>query len=78
MTGKAGVSPAHSNPEPTHRTGPSRPAASIVRERRRSLEQVRQAVPALNRLRDRIVGRTQERAKLADGEVHSAIGEGRR
>jgi prevent-host-death family protein len=54
--------------------------ARIIPEGQRSLEQVRQAVSALNQLRQQIGERTkrQGRAKLSDAEVRSAIEEGRR
>lgn len=54
--------------------------ARIIPEGQRSLEQVQQAVSALNQLRKAIGERTkrQGRAKLSDTEVRSAIEEGRR
>ena len=55
-----------------------KPVARIIPEGRRSLEQVRQAVSALDQLRHQIGGRTKARTKLADAEVRSAIEEGRR
>ncbi len=55
-----------------------KPVARIVPEGRQNLEQVRQAVSALNQLRQEIVGRTKGRTKLSDAEVRSAIEEGRR
>lgn len=55
-----------------------KPVARIVPEGRRSLEEVRQAVAALEQLRRHISGRAKGRAKLSDAEVRSAIEEGRR
>lgn len=55
-----------------------KPVARIVPEGRRSLEQVRQAVAALNQLRLRIDGRSQGKSKLSDAEVRDALEEGRR
>ena len=55
-----------------------RAVARIVPEGRQNLEQVRQAVSALNQLRQEIGSRTKGRAKLSDAEVRSAIEEGRR
>ncbi len=55
-----------------------KPVARIVPEGRQNLDQVRQAVSALNQLRREIGGRTKGRGKLSDAEVRSAIEEGRR
>lgn len=52
--------------------------ARIVPEGRRSLEEVREAVATLKRLRGRIIARTHGSAPLGDDEVRSAIEEGRR
>ena len=52
--------------------------ARIVPEGPRKLEEVRQAVLALNQLRQAIGGRTRGRARLSAAEVRSAIEDGRR
>ncbi len=52
--------------------------ARIVPEGPRKLEEVRQAVLALNQLRQAIGGRTKGRGRLSDAEVRSAIEDGRR
>lgn len=52
--------------------------ARIVPEGPRKLEEVHQAVLALNQLRQEIGGRTKGRARLSDAEVRSALEEGRR
>lgn len=54
-----------------------KPVARIVPEGQRSLEQVRQAVAAIQDVRRRIADRTKGRQKLSDAEVRSAIEEGR-
>lgn len=55
-----------------------KPVARIVQEGARNLDQVRQAVRSLERLREQIGARSKGRAKLSDAEVRSAIEEGRR
>lgn len=55
-----------------------KPVARIVQEGPRNLEQVQQAVLALEQLRRQIRARSRGRAKLSDAEVRSAIEEGRR
>lgn len=52
--------------------------ARIVPEGPRNLEQVRQAVLDLHRLRQEIGRRARRRARLSDAEVRAAIEEGRR
>ena len=52
--------------------------ARIVPEGTRSLEQVRQAVDDLHRLRQDISRRTKGRTTLSDADVRSAIEHGRR
>lgn len=54
-----------------------KPVARIVPEGTRNLEQVRQAVAVLNRVRKQIRHRAKGRARLSDAQVQSAIEEGR-
>ena len=55
-----------------------KPVARIIPEGSRRLEQVQQAVVALEQLRHQITARTKGRAKLSDADVRSAIEAGRR
>ena len=54
------------------------PVARIIPEGRQSIEQIRQAVSALNQLRAQIGRRLKGRAKLTNEEVRLAIAAGRR
>lgn len=55
-----------------------KPVARIIPEGAASLNQVREAVLRLDRVRQAIHKRTKRQAKLSDSEVRSAINEGRR
>ncbi|HNU51057.1 MAG TPA: type II toxin-antitoxin system prevent-host-death family antitoxin [Verrucomicrobiota bacterium] len=55
-----------------------KPVARILPEGRRSLRQVGEAVDTLFRLRGRIASRTKGGRALTQGEIKSAIEEGRR
>lgn len=54
------------------------PVARIIPEGRQSIEQVRQAISALNQLRAQIGQRMKGRAKLTNRDVRLAISAGRR
>jgi prevent-host-death family protein len=54
-----------------------KPVARVVPEGGRKLTAVRQAVAELKQLQDRIRVRTGDKTSVSDGEVRSAIEEGR-